>query len=101
MIDQPLYASDPSRYYKPVHYEELTVDGAVRTPTVPAGCRMAKAYFRGGNVRITLHSVDPTSSLGVPFYDGYEEYFSLRELEVMRLIREGSTNGTVHFIYYN
>jgi hypothetical protein len=93
-------ATGPGGFYVPIGYEYLTVDGTVRTPTPTSGTRVAKIYFRGGNVRITLHGADPSSSVGVPFYDGYEEWFNDRELAAMRLIREGSTNGEAHIIYY-
>ncbi len=100
MIQQPKWANDPSHYYRPTSYEALTVDATVRTPTIPQGTRMAKVYFRTGPVRITWHGVNPTSSLGVPMYDGYEEFYSVVELAAMRLIREGTDNAEVHFVYY-
>jgi hypothetical protein len=93
-------ATYPGGFYQPIGYEDLTIDGTVRTPTPTANARIGKIYFRGSNVRMTVHGVDPSSSFGVPFYDGYEEWFSIQELNVMRLIREGSTNGEAHIIYY-
>lgn len=101
MIVQPKHASDPSHYYKPVAYQALTVDDTVRSPTVPAGVRMAKVFFRVATVRMTLHEVDPVAtSLGVTLSDGYEEFMSIAELNNLRLVREGATSGEVHFIYY-
>ena len=88
-------------YQAPIGYQALAVDGTVRTPTIPVATRMAKAYFRGANIRITFHGVDPSGAFGIPFYDGYEEWFSRKELNTMRLIREGATNGEVHFVYYD
>ena len=102
---QPRYHNDPAGYYKPCQgataYEDLSIDGTVKTPTPPAGARIAKIFFRGANVRVTFHGVNPSSTVGVPFYDGYEEWFTLGELQAMRMTREGSTNGEAHIIYYS
>lgn len=98
--EEPLYAQDPGQYYVPCGYEDLTVDGTVRTPTPPQGARIGKAYFRGGNVRWTIHGTNPSASVGVPAYDGYEEWFSINDLNALKLIREGSTNGEVFFNYW-
>ena len=81
-------------------YEVITVDGTVKTPSPPAATRVAYIFFRGANTRITFHGVDPTSSFGVPFYDGYENEYAMREVVNMRMTREGSTNGEVHLVYY-
>lgn len=103
MNRQPYSRQDPSQYYVPCAYEALTVDGTVRTPTVAntPQIRGARIWVVGGPIRMTLHNVNPVSgSVGVPLWDGHEDTFDRPELEAMRLIREGSTNGTVHFIYY-
>lgn len=101
MIVQPKHAADPSHYYKPVAYQALTVDATVRSPTVPAGVRMAQVFFRVATVRMTLHGVDPVAATtGITLGDGYEEFFSVLELSTMRLVREGATSGEVHFLYY-
>lgn len=79
----------------------MSVDGTVKTPAPSEGVRMAKVYFRGPNVRVTFNSTTPSASVGVPFYDGYEEWFSIEELSKMKLTREGASNGEAHFVYYN
>lgn len=85
---------------KALGYQVLAVDGTVQSPTLPSGTRYAKVFFRGANVRMTMHGVDPTTSFGVPFYDGYEDVFSMIEMTNMRLTREGATNGEAHFVYF-
>lgn len=107
MIEQPRYPADPAGFYTPCQgaggYELLSIAGVVVSPTVPGGSvRVAKVYFRGpGNVRATFNGTDPDASTGVPFYDGHEELFSVNELKKIRLIREGSTNGSAHIVYYS
>lgn len=102
MIQQPKYDGDPRHgYYKPLSYQALAVTtGAVVTPTIPETTRMAKVFFRGGITRITLHAAGtPAAAVGVPFSDGYEEFFSRIELDTLKLITE-TENAEVHFIYY-
>jgi hypothetical protein len=101
MIQQPIYANDAHGYYKPCAQEELTVDDTVRSPTPPQGTRMARVMFRVDTVRLTLDGSDPVGgSDGIPIYDGYEEFYSIFELQAMKLVREGANDGTVYFIYY-
>lgn len=100
MIVQPKFSNDPSHYYKPIAYQALTVDNSVKSPTIPQGTRMAEVFFRGGRVRMTKHGEDPTTIFGVPMGDGYENYMSVAELNLVRFIREGSTDGEVHLFYY-
>lgn len=97
---QAFYRPMPSSQFGTGVYEDLAIDGTVRAPTPPQYALMAKIFFRGSNVRATFHGVNPSSVLGVPFYDGYEEWFSLDELNVMKMIREGATNGEAHIVYY-
>lgn len=102
MIIQPKHAQDPSHYYKPASLQKLTVDDTVRSPTIPAGARAAKVFFRVATVRLTMDETDPVAgTTGIPHYDGYEEVYSIFELQVLRLIREGATSGEVYFQYYN
>jgi hypothetical protein len=105
MIGQPKYDGDVHGYYTPMTgdagaYEDLSIDGTVRSLSPPTGCRMARLYFRGANIRLTFHGVNPSAGAGIPIYDGYEEWFSYKELATMKFIREGSTNGEVHAVYY-
>lgn len=101
MIFQPKYAGDHQySYYKVVSQQALTVSSSVVGPTIPQGCRIAKAYFRGGRVRVMFDGSNPASgSTGITFDDGYEEFFSGMELANMKLIRE-TEDATVHFVYY-
>ncbi len=102
MIHQPTYAKDSHGYYKPGGYEALTVGATKVSPTPPAGTRMARAFFRDGTVRLRMDGTDPVGgSSGVPIFDGYEEFFSIFELNAMELIREGAEDGTVYFLYYS
>jgi hypothetical protein len=102
VIRQPRYDQDPSRYYVPCAYQALTVDGTVRSPAVPnPQIRGARVWFTAGPIRLTLDGTVPVGgSVGVPLWDGKEDTFDRPELDGMKLIREGATNGTVHFIYY-
>jgi hypothetical protein len=103
MIDQPKFSGDRHGYYKPVSMEVIDVDDTVKSPTIPSpSVRMAKVFFRGAPVRVTLHNVDPVAATtGIPFYDGYEESFNYLELSALRMTREGTDNGTVYIVYYN
>lgn len=101
MIVQPKSSADPSDYYKFMSQQALTVDGTVRTPTVPTGCRMAHVFFRKGTVRMTMNGVDPVAlTTGLTLFDGYEEFYSHLELAVMKFIKEDTDDGEVHLFYY-
>lgn len=101
MIHQPKYAKDDSGYYKCCGYQALTVSNTAVGPTVPAGTRMARVFFRVATVRLQLDGTDPVATVsGVPHYDGYEEFYSHLELATMKLIREGANDATVYFFYY-
>lgn len=87
---------------RPMGYELLAIDGTVRTPTIPdAKVRLARIFFRAGTIRMTLDGTNPVGgSVGIPFFDGYEDNFSRSELNVIKFIREGSVNGEAHIVYY-
>ena len=62
MIFQPKYAGDHQySYYKVVNQQALTVSSSVVVPTIHPGCRIAKAYFRGGRVRVMFDNTNPAS----------------------------------------
>jgi hypothetical protein len=66
MIGQPKYDGDVHGYYTPMTgdagaYEDLSIDGTVRSLSPPTGCRMARLYFRGANIRLTFHGVNPSA----------------------------------------
>jgi hypothetical protein len=102
MIDQPKYSGDRHGYYTPISQEAITVNETVKMPTIPnANVRMGKVYFRGNPIRVTFDGNDPVgATTGVPFYDGYEEFFSYLELSAMKMTRDGTSNGEVHIVYY-
>lgn len=101
MLHQPKWAKDDAGYYKCCGYQALTVSSTAVSPTIPAGTRMARVFFRTDTVRLQLDGDDPVAgSSGIPLFDGYEEFFSIRELETMKLIREGANDATVYFLYY-
>lgn len=101
MIVQPKNSADPCQYYKPIGQQALTVDGTVRQPAVPPGCRMAHIFVRKGTVRMTMNGVAPVAATtGITLFDGYEEFWSHLELAVVKLIKEDVEDGEVHCIYY-
>lgn len=102
MNRQPQSRQDPTQYYLPCADQTLTVDGTVRSPTIPnPQIRGARAWFTAGPVRMTLTGTTPVGgSVGIPIWDGKESEFDRAELDAMKLIREGATNGTVFFVYY-
>jgi hypothetical protein len=102
MIWQPRHANDDHGYYKPGGYQALTVSTSVVSPTIPAGTRMAKVYFRDHTVRMRMDGTNPNGTTGIQMHDGYEEFYSKFELAAMKLIRDSTEtqDATVHFQYY-
>ena len=83
-------------------YQELTVDNTVRTLDAAkvAICEYAWFQVAGGTIRMTLHSVDPTTTFGIQIFD-MEQFESLRRtVAKLRFIREGAVNGTIRAVYY-
>ncbi len=83
-------------------YEELDVRYSVvsldATKARAAFC--AEVRYETGPIRYTLHGADPTTSFGLPAFDGSREIFGKGELEAFRAIKSGSTDGKVRVVYY-
>ena len=102
---------DSARYgaaFQPYDYEEVTVGAAAIGLTAsklatPSGARYVHSVairFAGGPIRIRVDGTDPTAAVGVPVYDTDWLVFDAQSASTLKMIRQGSTNGTARVTYY-
>ena len=84
--------------------EEITVTGTAIGLTA-AKCATAEIVlvrFEAGPMRFRLKgdTLLPTGAAGWPAYDGYEMFLSSPSATLLRVIRNGSTNGLLRGLYF-
>lgn len=85
----------------PFDYEEIDVDGTVKTLTASKVRQSfaAEIYFELGPVRYTIHGANPTTTFGLPGFDGYREVFNLPALQNFRITQDTAA-GKIRVVYY-
>lgn len=82
-------------------YQKLTVSNTAVGLTVPNTFAPGYALIRivGANVMYRDDGTDPTTTDGVPVYDGDVLHYD-GPLTAVKFIRQGSTDATAHISYY-
>ncbi len=86
----------------PADYEEVTVSTSVATPnsTKAGASKCALVMFTGGAIRWRIDGGNPTTVVGIPGLNRDMYMMSLPELQKLKMIRSGSTDGKTLITYY-
>lgn len=88
----------------PMDYELVTVGAAAvgfNEAKVEAST-VIRIRIEGDSIRVHFHGVDPTDTVGLPYYAGESELLSNGEAKKFRMIRDVNAGGDakVHAVYY-